>query len=70
MHLSKEELQQLDLLKKKSPAQRFFLMAQLIQGQIEAMKAGIKYRNPEMTEEELHKYLKEEMFKIYSINTK
>ena len=66
MYLSKEELQQLDLLKKKSPAQRFFLMVQLIQGQIEAMKAGIRYSKPGINKKELKECLKKRILQIYS----
>lgn len=66
MALSSSELQQLDLLKKKTPAQRFAIMLELIQGQIEAMKAGIRYRNPKISEEELKRCLKERVRKIYS----
>jgi hypothetical protein len=66
MLLSDSELQQLNLLKKKSPAERFAIMLQLIGGQLEAMKAGIRYKNPKMTTEELNKCLKERMLKIYS----
>jgi hypothetical protein len=67
MRLSDSEIKQLDLLKKKSPAERFLLMAQLIQGQIEAIKAGIRYKNPDITEKDLKKCLKERMIRIYSL---
>lgn len=67
MYLSPSELKQLDLLKKKSPAQRFLLMVQLIQVQLELMKAGIKYNNPNIEEKELEKCLKDRMIKIYSL---
>lgn len=67
MYLSSSELLQLDLLKKKSPLDRFLLMTQLIGEQIEAMKAGIRYRNPHIKEKELEKCLKERMIKIYSL---
>jgi hypothetical protein len=66
MYLSLSELQQLDLLMKKKPAERFLLMAQLIGEQIEAMKAGIKYKNPKIDNEELHKCMKSRMREIYS----
>jgi hypothetical protein len=66
MYLSHSELQQLDLLMKKSPSERFLLMAQLIGDQIEAMKAGIKYKNPAMDNKELYKCLKTRMREIYS----
>lgn len=67
MYLSNSELKQLDLLKKKTPQERFMMMAQLIQSQIEAMKAGIKYRNPNLSDEELQKKFRDEMLKMYSI---
>ena len=41
-------------------------MLQLIEEQLEAMKAGIRYRYPKMSNEELKKCLKERMLKIYS----
>ena len=67
MYLSNSELRQLDLLKKKKPSDRFLLMAQLIGGQIEVMKAGIKYRSPDMDERELERCLKDRITKIYSL---
>lgn len=66
MYLSDSELRQLDLLKKKSPAERFIFMVQLIEEQLEAMRAGIRYKNPKMSDEELKKCLKERMQEIYS----
>lgn len=41
-------------------------MLGLIEEQIEAMKAGIRYRNSKISEEELKKCLKERMLEIYS----
>lgn len=66
MYLSSSELRQLDLLKKKSPAERFGFMLQLIEAQLEAMKAGIRYKNPNISDEELKKCLKERILKVYS----
>jgi len=66
MYLSQSELKQLELLKKKKPAERFLLMAQLIQGQREAMKAGIKYQNPKIGAKELEKCLRTKIMEIYS----
>ncbi len=66
MPLSVSELKQLELLKKKSPQERFGIMLELIQQQLEAMKSGIRYGNPGINEEELRKCLKERMLKIYS----
>ena len=67
MHLSPSEIRQLELLKKRSPAQRFLLMTQLIAGQIEAMKAGIRHQNPNLNEKGIRQCLKERMLKIYSL---
>ena len=67
MYLSHSEIKQLDLLKKKSPSERFLLMVQLIGSQIEAMKAGIRYKNPDIDDEELKQCLKERMRKMYSV---
>jgi len=66
MYLSNSELKQLELLKKKSPVARFLMMAELIEGQIEVMKAGLKYKNPKMNDKELNQCLKLRMKKIYS----
>ena len=67
MYLSNSELRQLDLLKKKTPVERFLLMTQLIAGQIEVMKAGIRYQNPHLDERGLKQCLKKRMLKIYSL---
>ena len=58
MYLTNSEIQQLDLLKKKRPSDRFLLMVQLIGGQIKAIKAGLKYKHPDINDEELEQYLK------------
>ncbi|MFZ5800827.1 MAG: hypothetical protein ACOY3D_05585 [Candidatus Omnitrophota bacterium] len=50
MYLDRSELQQLDLLKEKTSAERFVLMLQLIEEQLEAMRCGIRYQNPDMSE--------------------
>jgi len=67
VYLTDSEIQQLDLLRKKRPSERFFLMAQLIGGQIEALKAGLKYKHPDINDEELEQCLKATMKKIYSL---
>ena len=67
MYLTDSEIQQLDLLRKKRPSERFFLMAQLIGGQIKALKAGLKYKHPGINDEELEQCLKSAMKKIYSL---
>ncbi|MCR4289500.1 MAG: hypothetical protein NUV86_04485 [Candidatus Scalindua sp.] len=65
MYLTHSEIQQLDMLKKKSPSERFLLMSQLINDQFEVMKAGLKYKNPNIDEKELKQCLKIRMEKIY-----
>ena len=67
MYLSDSELIQLNLLKKKSPLERFIMMAQLIGNQFEFMKAGLKYRNPDINDEELKQCLKDKLIKIYTL---
>lgn len=66
MYLSCSEIQQLELLKKKTPEDRFLLMSQLIQDQFEVMKAGLKYQNPGINAQGLEECLKNRMIKIYS----
>lgn len=65
MHLTPSEIQQLDLFKKKSPSDRFLLMTQLINDQIEAMKAGLRYKKPNIDDKELEQCLKARMKKVY-----
>lgn len=67
MHLTHSEIQQLNLLKKKRPSDRFLLMVQLIGGQIETMEAGLKFKNPYIDDRELEQCLKSRMKKIYSL---
>lgn len=67
MYLTHSEIQQLDLLKKKSPSDRFSLMIQLINIQIEAMKTGLRYKNPNIDDKGLEQCLKSRMEKIYSL---
>lgn len=67
MYLSTAELKQLQILKKKTPTDRFFLMLQLIAGQIEAMRAGLKYKYPKKDKKGIEKCLKENLSKIYSM---
>lgn len=69
MYLTHSEIQQLDLLKKKSPSDRFLLMSQLINDQFEVMKAGLKYKNPNISDKELEQCLKTRMRKIYMLET-
>ncbi|MHC4307895.1 MAG: hypothetical protein ACYSR7_04650 [Planctomycetota bacterium] len=65
MYLTHYEIRQLDMIKKKSPSERFLLMSQLINDQFEVMKAGLKYKNPNIDEKELKQCLKARMKKIY-----
>jgi hypothetical protein len=67
MYLTHSEIQQLDLLKGKRPSDRFSLMVQLIGGQIKAIKAGLRYKHPDINDEELERCLKSTMKKIYSL---
>jgi len=67
MYLSHSEIQQLDLLREKSPSDRFSLMIQLIDGQIKAIKAGLRYKHPDLDDKELEECLKLTMKKIYSL---
>ena len=67
MYLSNSELKQLAILKKKNPTERFSLMIQLIGGQIEAMRAGIRHQNPTINEKEVTQCLKKRIAKIYSL---
>jgi hypothetical protein len=67
MYLSKLELKQLELLRKKTPAERFSMMFNLINTQIKAIKAGIRHDKGDISEEELEKCFKEKMMQIYSM---
>lgn len=67
MYLTPSEIQQLDLLKKKSPSDRFLLMTQLINDQIEAMKVRLRYKKPNIDDKELEQCLKARMKKVYSL---
>ena len=67
MYLTHSEIQQLDLLKGKKPLDRFLLMVQLIGGQIKALEAGLRYKHPDIDDEELEQCLKSTMKKIYSL---
>lgn len=67
MYLSKDEIDQLKILKKKTPSERFLMMIGLINGQIEVMKAGIKHFNKDMSQKDLKQCLKKRMLEIYSM---
>lgn len=63
--MTKAETKQMEMLRAKTPEQRFAMMADLIGAQFEAMKAGIKYQNPGITQKELDKLFKNRMRQIY-----
>lgn len=67
MYLTEPERRQLEMLRDKTPLDRFVMMTQLINGQFEAMKAGLKCKNPEMSDEELSQCFRMTMKKIYSL---
>lgn len=67
MYLSKSEKFQLKLLRSKTPQQRFYLMAELINSQFKIMFAGLKYTHPELDKKGLQKCLREQMIKTYSL---
>ena len=55
------------MLRAKTPEQRFAMMVDLIDAQFDAMRAGIKFQNPEVTEPQLDKLFKDRVRKIYSL---
>ena len=65
--MTKAEIRQLEILRAKTPEQRFAMMADLMGAQFDAMKAGIKFQNPKITDIELEKLFKERVRKIYSL---
>ncbi len=67
MEFSKAYIKQLEILKKKTPAERFLIMVDLIEGQIEAMRAGIRFKNPKFNNEEIEKCLKQRIRQSYSL---
>jgi hypothetical protein len=64
-HLSDSEKTQLFYLSQKSPEERFTMMLQLIQSQIDAMKAGLRQHTS--NEEELQQCFQKKMKAIYSL---
>ena len=67
MYLTNLEIKQLKLLKQKSPSERFLLMIQLVESQIKAVKAGLRYKHPGIDDKELEQCLKLTMRKMYSL---
>ena len=55
------------MLRAKTPEQRFAMMVDLIDAQFDAMRAGIKFQNPGVTEPQLDKLFKDRVRKIYSL---
>ena len=66
MLLTKGERKQLQLISRISPVKRFKMMTDLIGAQVDAMKAGVLHDNPNASESELRKCLRERLTKIYS----
>ena len=58
-------MKQFKMLRKKTPEQRFAMMADLMGAQFDAMKAGIKFQNPGIANKELYKLLKNRIRQIY-----
>ncbi|MBI4803582.1 MAG: hypothetical protein HY796_13770 [Elusimicrobia bacterium] len=65
--MTKADIKQLEMLRTKTPEQRFAMMVDLIGAQFDAMRAGIKFQNPEAAEPELDRLFKERIRKIYSL---
>ncbi|MDT8286744.1 MAG: hypothetical protein RQ748_06505 [Elusimicrobiales bacterium] len=65
--MDKASAKQLELLRGKTPEQRFAMMSDLMDAQFESMRAGIKYYNPAATEAELDELVKERLRKSYSL---
>ena len=67
MKLSGADIKQIEILKKKAPVERFKMMLDLIGGQLDAMRAGIRHNNPAFSEEEVEKCLKKRIRETYSV---
>lgn len=67
MKYSKAYIKQLEMLSVKTPAERFLIMTDLIEGQLEVMRAGIRFQNPKFTNEEIEKCLKQRIRQSYSL---
>ena len=63
--MTKAEIKQLEMLRTKTPEQRFAMMTDLIGAQFDAMRAGIKFQNPGITRKELNELLKNRLRQIY-----
>ncbi|MEI7481254.1 MAG: hypothetical protein WCK75_02780 [Elusimicrobiota bacterium] len=63
--MTKAETIHLEMLRAKTPEQRFAMMVDLMDAQFNAMRAGIKFNNPGISDAELEKLFKERVRKIY-----
>ena len=70
MEFSKAYIKQLEILGLKTPAERFLIMTDLIEGQIEVMRAGIRFQNPKFTSKEIEKCLKQRIRQSYKKGAK
>jgi predicted metal-dependent TIM-barrel fold hydrolase len=67
MLFSEYDIKQMEILKARKPIERFLIMTDLIYGQINIMKAGIRFQNPGFNNKEIEKCLKEKIRQIYSL---
>ena len=65
MEYSKSYIKQLEMLTAKTPAERFSMMVDLIEGQLDVMRAGIRFQNPKFNNEEIEKCLKQRIRQSY-----
>lgn len=65
--MTKTEIKQLEMMREKTPEQRFAMMTDLMGAQFDAMKAGIKFQNPRAGEAEINRLFKERLRKTYSL---
>lgn len=65
--MTKTDAKHMEILRSKTPEQRFAMMCDLMDAQFESMRAGIKYYNPSATEAELDQLVKEGLRKSYSL---
>ncbi|MDO8806025.1 MAG: hypothetical protein Q7R35_16530 [Elusimicrobiota bacterium] len=63
--MTQSEMKQLEMLRAKTPEQRFTMMADLIGAQFDAMKSGIKFQNPGITKKEMERLFKVRMIRLY-----
>ena len=63
--MTKAEVRQLEMLRAKTPEQRFAMMVDLIDAQFDAMRAGIKFQNPGVSQITLNNLFKNQIHKLY-----